>query len=147
MYANDFFDSMTEKAFKEFNATGIIKGKIYLLATTPGMDDCATICETDTPVKNFDDSIEKTLKLLIETKKIMEKFVDEVKEDGHQIMASVHVEPVIADNKMKIIVIRAMLNFTDSKEYEVDNNRIEVGEGGVIIGMNPYNFVEIENEN
>lgn len=140
--AVEFFDTMTENVFKEYNTTGIIVGKIIHLGTTPGNEDSATICETNTPLKDFDGPFDKTLRMMAKTKAIIEEFFVQVREDGHEIIATIFFEAFKFDGKVKLIVKRITKDFEDTREYEVKGSRATLVDGATVSEMDMYDFVE-----
>lgn len=144
--ASVFFETMIEKCFNEFNVTGELSSKIYLLATTPGDEETATICETDAPIKDFNEHPLEIMLEMAKTKHIIEKFIEQVKTEGHTLLASCHIEVLKKSKDYTIIVILGAFQFSDSRKYEVTRNKIEVDEDGIVTNVIPFIFTEVNDD-
>lgn len=135
-----FFERMTRKAFKEYNASASIVGKLFVMVATPEKPERVVIRETNTPVKDLDISMADFSERMEQTKRISEKFLAGLEREGLEVQASLYIDPVRMGGRVNIIVTRTGKDECETRHYRVNRNRMWVGASGRLSGMNPFRF-------
>ena len=137
-----FFSEMTTSIKETIKEDGEIQPKALLLTMDEDGDYC--VCGIDLPTSFKEGNI--SFESVFETKFIVNRFIQQVSEDGHQIVAVIHTEMVVNDDDESLFIFKKVWDDDSEENMRKNSELIKIHRKNVSVDENGEIVHELELE-